>query len=355
MVAAAFARGLSGQPTGRGVYARQMIEAVLRRDPGLQLHLFAAEPVDIAGCTFHRARGRNPVSDAWRMLAGAGRELRQSGAQLLWCATHFMPSSLPQLPKVVTLLDAVWRDHPETVTRARRLAARFMERGLFRADRIVCISGFTRERLVAHWPELAPRAQVIPCAGNPALLAQPNAPLALRQLGIDGPFVLNVDTLEPRKNLDTLLRAMPELPELTLIHVGGIGWKAQPLLDRARSTPNVRLLGYLDLTTLATLYRGARVAVFPSIYEGFHMQLLDAAGLGCPLVLSDIPVHREVMADAAAYAPATDPNALAAQIRAVASSESARERLAVAARERAAQYDWDRSGDALLALFRQLI
>lgn len=344
---AAFARGLSRRPTGRGVYAAEMIRA-LAADGGVQVELFAAEPVDVPGSRFWPATGRTRIGSAWRVLHGIGRDLRRLGADVLWSATHFLPRGLPaSLPAVVTLLDAVWRDHPETMSRGRRWAAGWVEQGLRRADRIVCISQFTRDRLAAHWPELLPRAEVVLLAPNPRLEAlSADSGLAAR-LGIDRPFVLNVGTLEPRKNLGVLLDAIALVPGVALVHCGPTGWSVEGLGQRLRGRADVRLLGWVDEPALAALYRGALAAVFPSIYEGFDLPAADAARLGCPLVVSDIPVHREVLGEAPLYFPVDGPEVLAEHLRRLLASEGERKTRGALGRARVAELDWSRAARRL--------
>jgi glycosyltransferase involved in cell wall biosynthesis len=349
---AVFARALTRRSTGRGVYAAEMLRALAARG-GVELDVFAGEPVDVAGCRFWSARGRTAVGSVWRVWRGIARDVRALAPDLLWSATHFLPRGLPRgLPTVVTLLDAVWRDHPETVSRGRRWAAPWLEEGLRRADRIVCISRFTRDRLAVHWPDLLPRAEVIHLAPNPRLPALPAEPALLARLGLDRPFVMTVGTLEPRKNLGHLLDAMRLVPGLLLVHCGPAGWNVQRLGERVRRAPDVRLLGWVDEPTLAALYRSALAAVFPSIYEGFDLPALDAASLGCPLVVSDIPVHREILGEAPLYSPPDRPELLAERIRSLRDSEEQRRARSQRLVERAAQFDWSRSAAQLMRLFR---
>ncbi len=348
MKSVVFARSLNRRPTGRGVIAYEMIRRLQAH--GIDsLDVFAGEPPEVDSCRYWPARGSNPFTDAWRVLRGVAADVRAINPDVLWSATHFLPSGLPKsLPKVVTLLDAVWRDHPETMSRANRWAASWLERGLSRADRIFCISDFTKSRLAAHWPELAERARVIHLAPNERLQKAESVPAPVK-----GPFVLNVDTVEPRKNLGPLLEAMGSLQDLNLVQCGGTGWNVDGLLARARALPNVRFLGYADEAILASLYRSAACAVFPSVYEGFHIPPLDAASLGCPSVLSDIPVHREVMGDAAVYFRLEEPGALVRAIRSLIDEPDRRSALSTAARARAARYRWDDSAAALARLLRE--
>jgi glycosyltransferase involved in cell wall biosynthesis len=350
---AVFARALTRRSSGRGVYAAELLRALAARG-GVELDVFAGEPVDLPGSRYWPARGRTMVGSAWRAWRGIARDLRALAPDVLWSATHFLPRGLPRgLPTVATLLDAVWRDHPETMSRRGRWAAPWLEEGLHRADRVVCISRFTRDRLQAHWPDLAPRAEVVHLAPNPRLGAIPDDPTATALLGLDRPFVLTVGTLEPRKNLPLLLEAAALVPGMQVVHCGPVGWGVRALRERIGKIPNMRLLGWVEEPVLAALYRRAAAAVFPSIYEGFNLPALDAASMGCPLIVSDIPVHREVLGKAALYAPLGDPGVLAGLLRRLMESPEERQTYSRLVRERAALFSWEASARALHDVFRK--
>lgn len=352
MKAALFARALNRQSTGRGFVARELVTAMAKLPQPPQIELFSGEPVELPNCRPHAARGSNLLSDLWRIYKGIARDVDALGVDVFWGATHFLPRGLPKsLPKVVTLLDVVWKDHPETVSRANLLAAGWMEQGLFEADRIACISEFTRSRLIAHWPGLADRADVVPLASTiqrgPGVEGGDDA---LRRHGLGGPYVLNVDTFEPRKDLRTAMEAVRRIEGLGFVHCGHPGWKSESDLAFAASLPQVKRLGYVPGPDLAQLYAGAAACVFPSIYEGFHLPPLDALALGAPVIVSDIPVHREVLGDAALYFPVRDVSALEERIREVLTAPKRREELARKGQERARQFGWDRSAAKMLEI-----
>ncbi len=165
------------------------------------------------------------------------------------------------------------------------------------------------------------------------------------------PYILNVDTLEPRKNHAILLDALRWLPDLQFVQCGRTGWGVTSVLERARSLPRVTLRGYVSESELDSLYRGAIAAVFPSIYEGFHLPALDALSAGCPVIASDIPVHREVLGEAAIFVPCHDAEAWAAAIRRVRDEPELGVRMSRAGRQRALAFSWDRSAEKLLHLF----
>jgi len=135
----------------------------------------------------------------------------------------------------------------------------------------------------------------------------PEGPL----LDLGRPYALTVATLEPRKNLATLVEAHRRLGgELALAVAGAAGWGRQPVLD----APGIVRLGYTPPAQLPQLYRGAGVFVYPSLFEGFGMPVLEAMACGVPCVVSSHPSLDEACGDAAVRADPTDPAAIAAAI-----------------------------------------
>jgi alpha-1,3-rhamnosyl/mannosyltransferase len=158
------------------------------------------------------------------------------------------------------------------------------------------------------------------------------------------PYLLTVATLEPRKNLATLLEAYRRLDgsELALAVAGGAGWGDQPSLD----TPGVLRLGYTPHGDLPDLYRGASVFVYPSLFEGFGMPVVEAMACGVPCVVSSHASLDEACGDAAVRADPRDADALAHAIdRALAE----RDELVPRGIEHARTFTWLANGWAHLA------
>jgi glycosyltransferase involved in cell wall biosynthesis len=174
-------------------------------------------------------------------------------------------------------------------------------------------------------------------------------------------YALHVGTLEPRKNVSTLLAAWRQLrsrragaPPLVLC--GGFGWKAKALrreLTDAEQEGWVLHLGYVSAEELAALYRGAEMVVLPSLYEGFGLPAVEALRAGAPLVASDLPVLREVAGEAALYAPPDRPDLWADRIAALLADGGLRETLREKGLARAALFDWNRAAAETARAFRE--
>ena len=252
-----------------------------------------------------------------------------------------------------------WVVRPDT---ALALAER-LERTLLEADLLLTDSHAVAAELAAAG--VAP-SRVRPIHLGPGHLPPPSVLAAASPPpGTPDRYGLFVGTLEPRKNLATLLAAWRELradrddagggaPPLLI--AGPRGWRARDLrrqLAEAEREGWLRYLGYVTPAELAALYRGAAVVALPSLYEGFGMPAVEALAAGAPLVLSDLPVFREVAGDAALYAPANRPDLWRDRLRQILADNTLRRDLAQRARERAAHFDWNRAAAATADAWRE--
>ena len=176
--------------------------------------------------------------------------------------------------------------------------------------------------------------------------------------GLPSRFVLSVATLEPRKNITTLIEAYARARQrlaMPLLVAGGKGWLYDAIFDRVRQLGlenDVAFLGFVARDDLPLLYAAATAFVYPSLYEGFGFPPLEAMATGTPTLVSDAGVLREVADGAALIAPARDAAALAAQLVRLTGDHALREELRARGFERARRFTWQRAASQTLEVLR---
>src|SRR6202035_3009846 len=226
----------------------------------------------------------------------------------------------------------------------------FLARSLARARRIVAVSRATAADLRFHFPECADRVRIVYEGVDPAFRpAGAGEVAAIRaDLGCPDGYLLHVGTLEPRKNVGILLDAWEALrrddratPPLVL--AGGPGWRSRRLRARIESLGplGLKAQGRVGGAALVRLFQGAKVFVFPSLYEGFGLPPLEAMACGIPTVVSDVSSLPEVVGDAASIVDPADAGALAAAIRELLGDPLRAADLGARGVARAAGFRWD--------------
>ncbi|HZR96885.1 MAG TPA: glycosyltransferase family 1 protein [Gaiellaceae bacterium] len=259
------------------------------------------------------------------------------GADALHCPTYYAPLR-PTLPTVVTVHDLAVLRHPEAFGRwTRSYVPHAIPHMVRAASRVIAVSQFTAgevERLLRVPRE---RIRVVPNAA--ASVFAPGGERA------DGDYVLAVGTLEPRKNLDRAIEAAARAG-VELRVVGAAGWGGV----EARGA-HVRWLGRVDDAELARLYRGAACLVYPSLYEGFGLPVLEALACGTPVVTSRGGATEEVAGGAAVLVDPLDVVSIADGIAAAASRADELRTLGL---ERARAFSWDDTAARTRAIYKEI-
>jgi glycosyltransferase involved in cell wall biosynthesis len=261
-------------------------------------------------------------------------------------------------PLVATVHDLAFRHYPDAYPAAgRRYHDRSARIVAGEAARVIAVSQATAHDLTELYGVEPGRITVVPLGADPPGPGdQAAAARLLGDLGVRGPFLLAVGTLEPRKNLPRLLAAFgevtDELPDHHLVVAGPVGWG--PTLRPTWDSVRVKLAGPVGDAVLHALYRGADGLAYPSLYEGFGLPVLEAMANGTPVLTSDRSSLPEVAGDAALLVDPLDRAAIAAGLVRLAGDEALRRRLVEAGRRRAAGFTWRATAAATWATYRQV-
>ena len=267
------------------------------------------------------------------------------GSDVLFCPGNTAP--LVTLRRrspavVVTVHDLAFRDFPETVSRPFRLVYEVLVPAVLRrADRVITVSEAERTRMLAHFPDAADRLVAVANGGLPRQRPQPTP---TDPAPPDGPFLLYVGALNPRKNVAGVIAACRELlaerPDLRAVFVGDPAGIYQAV-DLGPADERMVFAGKLSDAALEAHYDAASVLLFPSFHEASGLPPVEAMAHGCPVVVSEIPALRERCGDAALYCDPHDVATIVAQAGRILAEPDLAADLAARGRERAAGFTWD--------------
>ncbi len=256
-------------------------------------------------------------------------------------------------PLVVSVHDAGFALHPESYTdRGLAFHRKGVEVAARRADVVLTGSLAAADELACHTPIDRSRIRVIPYGVDHLPATAEQIAAALEKFGLAGhPFVLWVGTLEPRKNVGTLVAGFAELARSTalphlLVLAGPQGWLSEGLIapeDQRSLGPRLRMVGRVDDTELRALYAAADLFTLPSRHEGFGIPTLEAMAQGTAVICSDIPALREVSGGAARLVAPASPDGWTEALVAILEDDAERRRLAEAGRQHAAEFSWERT------------
>ncbi len=285
----------------------------------------------------------------------------------LFHATEHLLPRLSSVRTVFTLHDLIFLFHPETHKPLNRwFLTLMMPRFLRAADAVIAVSECTRRDAVRAYGIPEEKITVIYEGVSPRFRpASPEAIQAVRaKYRLPERFILYVGTIEPRKNLTALLEAYAALQSRNTQHaarlviVGKKGWLYEGFFRRLRELgleERVYFTGYVPDEDLPALYSAADLFVFPSLYEGFGLPVLEAMACGVPVVCSNTSSLPEVAGDAALLADPTDIRALAAAMERALTDEALRASLRARGLERARQFTWEEAAKRTVEVYHQVL
>ncbi len=371
--------GIDGYPlaeprTGVGHYTLELARALALVSPSDQFELVSPAPFDgaaqdeIERAHLPNLRTVNPRASSIRghwWSIGLPLYARRAAFDLFH-GTNFDLPLWKRRRSVVTIHDLSTLLHPEKhrprLVRRARLRLPLVVRI---ADMIITPTESVKRDVCQHLGVRADKVTAIPLSARSSFQPMPLAQTApiRKRLGIEDDFLLFVGTLEPRKNLLTLLKALEQIighsslrPQLVI--AGGEGWLMDELLaliKKATISDRLRLTGYLRDEDLRALYSSCRVFIYPSVYEGFGLPPLEALACGAPVIAGRIPSLQETLGSAARLVEPLDVDALAKSILALLQDGNQRQLLRAAGPQQAGKFSWEKTARLTLDVYRKLL
>lgn len=270
--------------------------------------------------------------------------------------THFFNYIVPPRIEgavITTIHDLTYLRYPETVNRSNlRRIREGIAYSVERSCLIVTSSQFSKGEIMELLKIPAERVAVIPAAASISEACMSEVP-------VTGPYILYVGAIEPRKNLQRLLKAYELLKRETgiphkLVLAGGRGWNCEDIYRTAESiygSQDVVFWGHVPEAEKNALYANASAFVFPSLYEGFGIPPLEAMHWGTPVVCSNAASLPEVAGDAACYVDPLSVKSIAEGMWRVLSDEAYAEKLREQGRKQTQRFSWDRSAELLHGIY----
>lgn len=369
---------VKGLLTGIGRYIRSLYDAILKIE-GIKVTFFDGILCEKTLPSQSNLRGRPSVVDKvsrlpWWILVWARAvywmmfEKRLKGIlgklnASIYHEPSFFPANVDCCPQVFTLHDLSLLNTPQFHPKDRVAFFRlFFRRRIHFASHIITVSEFMKREILnlLHLPSDKVTAIHLAPSSNFYPRSSLTVEKVMEKYSIRNPFIIAVGSIDPRKNLRLILHALDIINHnnLMLALVGWKGWgyeEFKEILSRINSKERVRFLGYIPDDDLAALYSGSHCLVYPSLYEGFGLPVIEAMACGCPVICSNTSSLPEVAGEAAIFINPHNPEELADAIMLLLENESQRQQLIHLGFYRASKFSWEKTAEDTVKLFRSLL
>lgn len=282
---------------------------------------------------------------------------------------HFLDYSSPlvpiKAPFITTIHDLTFYRYPKTFTnKSRKIKQMLTPISINRASAIIAVSESTKKDILEYFPQAEGKVKVI-YPGKPdfkKIEDKTYIEYVKKIYGIEGNYILSVGTLEPRKNIISLLKAFVKvhrkIKDMKLVLVGSKGWLYEEVFTKVNNMEirdNIVYTGYVEQQHMSVLYSGAEVFVYPSIYEGFGLPPLEAMSCGVPVVVSNTSSLPEVVGGAGAYCNPHDIDSISGAILSILNSDEIRKDLIYKGLKQCEKFSWEKTADNVIDLYRQIL
>jgi len=297
-------------------------------------------------------------------------EILRARPEILFMPMHSLPVFRPRKTKtVVTIHDLAFKFFPDHFPKKdlRRLNF-FTDYAVKHADKLIAISNSTKADILKLYPKISEeKIKVIYHGYDKELfrsniskdeIKKINSKFNPAKAGQNTRYIIYVGTIQPRKNIETLLEAFEILrhdekyKDLGLVIAGSPGWLAEPIVEKIKKTPGAVMTGKFETCDLPALLAGAEIFVLPSLYEGFGLPVIEAMACGTPVIAADNSSLGEIAGDATLLFESKNATQLAHLMRQVLEDENLRDDLRKKGLERAKNFSWEKCAQETLEWIR---
>jgi glycosyltransferase involved in cell wall biosynthesis len=290
-------------------------------------------------------------------------ELMRLGLDILH-SPDFIPPHRPGCRSVITIHDLAFLLYPHFLTKESARYYGHIDQAVRWTDQIIAVSNSTKRDTIQHLGVAEDKITVVYEAAS-AIFRPIDREAAREQVrkryGADGRFLLFVSTIEPRKNVPTLLRALRQLTEcykedVHLILAGGRGWlfeDAFAVVEQLKLDSRVHFVGRVSSEDLLYLYNAAELLAHPAFYEGFGLPPLEAMACGLPVIVSNVASLPEVVGDAGILIDPHDVDELTVSMWRVLNEAETRREMREKGLRQAARFSWERAAGETAAIYKR--
>lgn len=286
----------------------------------------------------------------------------------IYVTQYITPWFVPKRIKIITIIhDISFNFYPQFIKKSDLIFLKFlMPMSLKRADKIIGVSKFTHDEIIKYYKINPAKVDFIHNAVSQDFSREDataeKVEKAKEKYGLPSNYILYLGTLQPRKNIPTLIEAFSKIKEnfsdFKLVVAGGKSHNYDERIDKTIKKHNlfqdVIFPGFIEEKDKAAVMAGAQIFCFPSQYEGFGIPILEAMSVDVPVVVSDIGPHREVAGEAASFFSANNSDELIEKILEILSGSEIRDILIKKGKERTCQFSWPRAAEKMLEIFKNI-
>ncbi|MEO0117361.1 MAG: glycosyltransferase family 1 protein [candidate division WOR-3 bacterium] len=354
---------LREEKRGVGHYLFNLLENISRLDKEDEFYLYSPRPIKFypaQGGNWHYRFGHLPLPGSFWFQTEGKRFIQKDKIDVFFGSCDILPLGLSkEVKKVLVVHDLIFVLYPETMANYNRFVHKlFFAKSIRASDAIIAVSQATKMDIVRHFQVESKKIFVIH-EGVKEIFFSPEKEKILNlrhRYGLLKPYILNVGTLEPKKNHIILLKAFKKLKvDWDLVIIGKKGWKSESFfstLKELKLSERVKILGYLPAEDLPLFYAGAEIFVFPSLYEGFGLPVLEAMACGTPVICSNVSSLPEIGGDAVLYFNPHSVEELVSQIERLIGDSELREKLKERGIERAKKFSWQKTAEETIKVLK---